>query len=421
VFFIRGTQMVGRDFFTLDGVTDETDGDILGIFLKQFYESATYIPKTVVVPFAVPEAALIEEWLTERRGSKVAIAVAQRGVRRRMVELASENARESLDMLRVRWLADSSKRDQALSELQDELDLPSYPRRIECYDNSNIQGSSPVASMVVFIDGKPRPQEYRRFRIKTVEGANDFASMAEILARRFARFAVHGQSGNRANGQGDDAAIPARPVALEGRAEAAFVEAPYDALEEPVQGATLPGGTGGVPTSSLVSLPEQRDSDAEAYAPDEEEDDAALLGWGALPDLVIVDGGKGQLSAALDTMRNLGLKDVPVAGLAKQNEELFVQDLAEPIVLPRMSQALYLVQRIRDEAHRFAITYHRQVRSKTGMQSALDAVPGIGPKRKRALLRKFGSLKAIREAPVEEIASTVGFTSSLASKVKEYL
>jgi excinuclease ABC subunit C len=192
-------------------------------------------------------------------------------------------------------------------------------------------------------------------------------------------------------------------------------------LEEPVQGATLLGGTEGVHPSSLISLPEQRDSDAEAYASDEEEDDAALLGWGALPDLVIVDGGKGQLSAALDTMRNLGLKDVPVAGLAKQNEELFVQDLAEPIVLPRMSQALYLVQRIRDEAHRFAITYHRQVRSKTGMQSALDAVPGIGPKRKRALLRKFGSLKAIREAPVEEIASTVGFTKSLASKLKEYL
>ena len=151
------------------------------------------------------------------------------------------------------------------------------------------------------------------------------------------------------------------------------------------------------------------------------EGDDGLLGWGALPDLVIVDGGKGQLSAALDVMRNLGLKEVPLAGLAKQNEELFVQDLAEPIVLPRTSQALYLVQRIRDEAHRFAITYHRQVRSKQGMQSALDSIPGIGPKRKRALLRKFGSVKAVREAPVEEIAATVGFTTSLATRVKEHL
>jgi excinuclease ABC subunit C len=170
---------------------------------------------------------------------------------------------------------------------------------------------------------------------------------------------------------------------------------------------------------------EQRDSDeqppvasGEDTASDEED---PLTGWGALPDLVIVDGGKGQLSAALDVMRNLGLKDVPLAGLAKQNEELFVQDLAEPIVLPRTSQALYLVQRIRDEAHRFAITYHRKVRSKSGMESALDSVPGVGPKRKRALLRKFGSLKGVREASVEDIASTVGFTKSLAEKVKQHL
>ncbi|HWO72698.1 MAG TPA: excinuclease ABC subunit UvrC, partial [Dehalococcoidia bacterium] len=201
VFFLRGTQMVGRDFFTLDGVQDESDGDVLGSFLKQFYESAVYVPKTVVVPFPIPEASLIAEWLTEKRGSKVNIAVAQRGVRRRMVELAAENAKESLDMLRARWLADSGKRDQALAELQEELDLPSYPRRIECYDNSNIQGTSPVASMVVFIDGQPRPQEYRRFRIKTVVGANDFASMAEVLGRRFRRWQRNGQAGKLADGQ----------------------------------------------------------------------------------------------------------------------------------------------------------------------------------------------------------------------------
>jgi excinuclease ABC subunit C len=446
VFFIRGTQMVGRDFFTLDGVQDESDGEILGSFLKQFYESAVYVPKTVVVPYAVPEAALIAEWLTERRGGKVTIAVAQRGVRRRMTELAAENARESLDMLRVRWMADSSKRDEALSQLQEELNLPTYPRRIECYDNSNIQGSSPVASMVVFIDGQPRPQEYRRFRIKTVVGANDFASMAEILGRRFKRWengpplpTAPGQTSRRADGQSDDYDPFDEDERREKLAEAVDLTPspntePYEdptvlehlnggqvtSIEEQVQGATLPGGAGGVPPQ-FVSFPEaeQRDSDAQRTS-DEDEDDA-LLGWGALPDLVIVDGGKGQLSAALDVMRNLGLKDVPLAGLAKQNEELFVQDLAEPIVLPRTSQALYLVQRIRDEAHRFAITYHRQVRSKSGMESALDSVPGIGPKRKRALLRKFGSLKNIREAPVEEIATTLGFTMSLAGKVKEYL
>jgi excinuclease ABC subunit C len=258
------------------------------------------------------------------------------------------------------------------------------PRRIECYDNSNIQGTSPVASMVVFIDGKPRPQEYRRFRIKTVEGANDFASMAEILRRRFARFRRSGPAAADPSYGGTDGVHDRELLpTLSGREE------PHS-LDE-----ILPAG----------------------IAPDAQ----SLEGWGALPDLLIVDGGKGQLSAALDVMRDMGLKHVPTAGLAKQNEELFVQDLAEPIVLPRTSQALYLVQRIRDEAHRFAITYHRQVRSKSGMQSALDSVPGIGPKRKRALLRKFGSLKAVREAPVEEIASTVGFTSALAEKVKQYL
>jgi excinuclease ABC subunit C len=426
VFFIRGTQMVGRDFFTLDGVKDEEDADVLGSFLKQFYESAVYVPKTVVVPFAVAESGLIAEWLSERRGSKVAVQVAQRGVRRRMVEMASENARESLDMLRVRWMADTDKRDQALAQLQEELDLPAYPRRIECYDNSNIQGTSPVASMVVFIDGKPRNAEYRRFKIRTVVGANDFASMAEVLGRRFKRWENTGPDGG----------------------QVAFVEgsqAAYEAVE--AGGAsgdnTMPFGeasvaAGGFAAASSSSYDGYDDEEREDEAPlalwlsggepvqlaAEEEgslDDEALLGWGALPDLVIVDGGKGQLSAALDVMRNLGLQHVPVAGLAKQNEELFVQDQSEPVVLPRTSQALYLVQRIRDEAHRFAITYHRKVRSRTGMESALDSVPGIGPKRKRALLRKFGSLKNIREAQVEEIASTVGFTMALASKVKEHL
>jgi len=350
-----------------------------------------------------------------------------------MVELASENARESLDMLRVRWMADSSKRDEALAQLQEELNLPTYPRRLECYDNSNIQGTSPVASMVVFIDGEPRPQEYRRFRIKTVVGANDFASMAEVLGRRFKRWESTGADAGQVEFvEGSEPAY----AALESPATATRT-APLDARRgpdgapialdmaggEPVQ---LEATSRGKSEGSLTAHPElvERALEGPTFldeANEGDDSDEALLGWGALPDLVIVDGGKGQLSAALDVMRNLGLKDVPLAGLAKQNEELFVQDLAEPIVLPRTSQALYLVQRIRDEAHRFAITYHRQVRSKSGLQSALDAVPGVGPKRKRALLRKFGSVKAVREASVDEIASTVGFTSSLATKVKEYL
>ncbi len=349
VLFVRGTKMVGADSFSIDGSQGETDADVIGSFLKQFYESSTYIPRTVVVPMPVPEQPLIEQWLSERRGARVRIVVPRKGEKRRLVAMAEENAREALAMQRVKWLADAGKTQEALSELQEELNLRAPPRRIECYDISNLQGTSSVGSMVVFVDGHPRPKEYRRFRIKTVAGADDFASMAEVLRRRFRRA---GQAARAQNGTSNGA------------------------VDE---------------------------------------------SFGALPDLVIVDGGKGQLHAALDVLRDLGVEHIPVAGLAKRQEELFVKDMSEPIVLPRTSQALYLVQRVRDEAHRFAISYHRKVRTKAGMQSALDAVPGIGPKRKKALLRKFGSVKAIREASVEEIAATVGFTRRLAEAVKAHL
>jgi len=363
VLFVRGIKMVGVDSFTLDGTKDEADGDVMASFVKQFYESATYVPKRVVVPVELPERALIESWLTDRRGTNVELLVPQRGEKRRLVEMATANARESLDMARVKWLADSGKTRTALEGLQEALDLPALPKRIECYDISNIQGTSSVGSMVVAIDGHPRPQEYRRFRIKTVEGANDFASMAEVLRRRFRR---------------------AREQVL----RAAGAQDPNLAA--------APGEDGA-----------RRRGDDESFA--------------ALPDLVIIDGGKGQLAAVLDVMREMGVKQIPAVGLAKQHEEIYVQDVSEPVVLPRTSQALYLVQRVRDEAHRFAITYHRGVRKKAGFQSALDTIPGVGPKRKKALLKKFGSVRGIRDAPVGEIASTVGFTAALAEKVKASL
>jgi len=371
VFFIRGTRMVGGDHFSLDGTQEESDEQIMGSFLEQFYESATYVPRRIVLPLAVPEQPLIQAWLAERRGRPVQLLVPRRGEKRRLVAMATDNARESLAMERVKWLADTGKTRAALDELAEELDLPQQPRRIECYDISNIQGTSAVGSMVVFVDGRPRPAEYRRFRIKTVQGANDFAMLAEVLRRRFKRAS---------------ATQPARPAG------------------GPVEDATIASAAGG---------PAQ--TGARGGASDGGD------GWAALPDLVIVDGGKGQLSAAHDVMRDLAVGNVPLAGLAKRNEELFLVDEAEPLVLPRTSQALYLVQRVRDEAHRFAITYHRKLRAKAGMQSALDSVPGVGPKRKQALLRKFGSVKGIREAELDDIAATVGFTRRLAEKVKEYL
>jgi excinuclease ABC subunit C len=354
VFFVRGTQMIGRDNFILEGVTGETDGAVLENFLLQFYESAQYVPKLVVTPGEPDERETMEELLSEKRGSLVEIRVPERGEKRRLMELANENARETLDLMKVKWLADANKNEQALEGLREELSLPAIPRRIECYDNSNIQGTSPVSSMVVFVDGKPASNQYRRFRVKTVAGADDFATMAEIMTRRFKH------------------AVPRTQVA-----------------------------------------------DVDAAAGDGDAPEEARRDRWDLPDLVIIDGGKGQLGAAVQAMRELGVYEIPVVGLAKQHEEIFVPGEEEPIMLPRASEALYLVQRVRDEAHRFAITFHRQVRAKSAIQSSLDAIPGVGPARKKALLKKFGTIRAIREATVEEIASTVGFTRALAERVKD--
>ena len=351
VFFVRGTQMTGRDHFVLEGVTGESDEAALGSLLQQYYESAQSIPQLVAVPAAPEGREALEAMLSEKRGARVEIRVARRGEKRRLVEMAQENAAEALTTLKARWLSDRTKTARALDELREELSLPDVPRRIECYDNSNIQGTSPVAGMVVFLDGRPAPRQYRKFRIKTVEGADDFATMREVLRRRFKRAA--------------------------GRIERRALE------------------TG--------------ETDASA-----DDGDA----WD-LPDLVIVDGGKGQLRAAAEVMRELGVYDIPAVGLAKRHEELFAPGEDAPIILPRGSEALYLVQRVRDEAHRFAVAYHRRVRGKAATASALDSVPGVGPRRKRALLRKFGSLKAVREAAVDDIASTPGYTRALAERVKE--
>ena len=361
-FFVRGTVVADTDSFMLDGAReapDASDAEVLGAFLAQFFESATYVPRSLLLSHAPADREQLREALRSKRGGAVEIAVPERGELRALVATAEENAREALAMHRVRWLADRDKTESALSLLQDELDLPERPRRIECYDISTIQGSDTVASMVVFEDGRPRSDQYRRFRIRTVEGQDDFASMREVLTRRFKRLAEH---------RGPE-----------------------------------------------------REQDGEQEPGASDEPDAPDAPWDTLPGLVVIDGGRGQLGAALDVLRDFGLGDVPACGLAKREEEIYVADLAEPVRLPRSSQALYLLQRVRDEAHRFAVTYHRTVRGKRVRQSALDAVPGIGPKRKRALLRKFGSVKALRAASIEEIAATEGVSSRLAETVKRSL
>ena len=350
VFFVRHNKLVGRDHFFMEGAQEDDPGLVIGQFIKQFYQSASEIPPRILVQHAVEEEELIREWLQGLRGKSVRIALPMRGQHKKLIDLVAENARQGLNQYRVRWLDKTDIIQGAMSELREELSLPTDLRRMECYDISHIQGTNTVGSMVVFEDGAPKPAHYRRFRVKSVEGVDDFESMREVLRRRFNRMA-------------------------EVRAK-------------------------------------QKQQDNDGTRPSDET-------WGIFPDLVLIDGGKGQLSAALEVLLEMGLDNVPLASLAKENEWLYVPHTPEPIILPRDSQALYLVQRIRDEAHRFAITYHRNLRSKSSLRSPIDSVNGIGPKRKRMLMRKFGSLGGIKQASVDEIAAVPGMTRSLALLVKQ--
>ncbi len=369
VLFIRGQKMAGSDHFTLAGVKDESTGSVIASFLRQHYESGLQPPRLVLIPAQIDDLDLLQDWLSEKRGTRVEVRHPRRGDKRRLVEMAAENASETLAMSRVRWMADRGRTDAALVELEEALSLPAPPRRIECYDISNTQGSNVVASMVVFLDGRPATSEYRRFRIKavdTTEGPNDFASMAEVIQRRFKRL---GEQRRAERSEG------------------------YDVPDEPPI-----SGSG-----------------------DDDQSDSESEGWGAVPDLVIVDGGKGQVSAAHDVMRNLAVDDIPLTGLAKREELLYQVDSSDPVRLDRRSQGLYLVQRIRDEAHRFAISYHRRLRARQTSQSTLDRIKGIGPRRKKALLKKFGTLQAVREAEVNDLAATPGMTRRLAEQLKAEL
>jgi excinuclease ABC subunit C len=377
---VRNGKLIGREHFVVEGARDVGADEVLGSFLQQYYASTDALPRALLVPFMPAAADDLAAFLVDRRGVRVTITVPERGEKRRLVSLAMRNAEEALERERAEWLADEARRDEALTELAAALRLPRVPERIECYDMSNIQGTSAVGSMVVFIDGRPEPKEYRRFRIRSAETPDDFRMMAEVLRRRFSRVAkLRSETG----------ALSLAAVGAD--------EAPQGDTDEP-------------PDLDPDAGPVSSDGDAGPREP----------AW-AVPDLVIVDGGKGQLSAALGVMEELGVTDVPLAGLAKRFEELFLPRQAAPVVLPRRSQALYLVQRIRDEAHRFAITYHRDVRGKRALRSELDDVAGIGPGRKKALLKRFGSVRRIREASVEEVASTPGISRELAERLKSHL
>ena len=350
VFFIRGGKLIGRDYFVLEGAEDTPDADVMSEFLKQFYDQATKVPEQVLLPQAIEELQIIRKWLRQKRnGQKVKIFVPRGGAQKELVAMAAENAAETMQVLKSQWQADRHRQEQSLSELQEALHLSRPLNRIECYDISNTQGTAAVGSMVVFEQGVPSKRLYRRFNIRSVSGPDDFASMEEVLMRRFNR---------------------------------------WKAAQE------------------------------QAEIPGKKTDKAFAL----LPDLLLVDGGKGQLGRAVEVLERFDLLGkVPVAGLAKQYEELFVPDHSQPILLPRHSQALYLVQRVRDEAHRFAITSHRRRRTKSGLASRLDAIPGVGPVRRKALLSHFGSIDKMKEASLEELENVEGISANVAAAVKAYL
>jgi excinuclease ABC subunit C len=349
VFFIRGGKLIGRDYFLMEGAEETPDADVLSGFLTQFYNQAANIPAQVLLPNEIEEAKMIKEWLNSRRGGqKVEIHVPRHGQPQELVQMAAENAAETLSALKAQWQADTNRQTVALTELQETLKLPAPPNRIECYDISNTQGTAAVGSMVVFEQGVPKKNLYRRFNIRSVTGPDDFASMEEVLTRRF----------NRWQAAQDQVAPGAKP------------------------------------------------------------DPAFAL----LPDLLLVDGGRGQLKRAIGVLENFGLGErVPLASLAKQHEEILRPGQMASILLPRHSQALYLVQRVRDEAHRFAITSHRQRRDKKGVASRLDAIPGIGPARRKTLLTRFGSVDGILQASLDELTAIPGITQELAQAIKAHL
>ncbi|MCA9974082.1 MAG: excinuclease ABC subunit UvrC [Anaerolineales bacterium] len=353
IFFIRYGKLIGREYFLLDNTEGETDADVLQDFITQFYDEAAHVPREVLLPTDVSEAMVIEEWLRQKRSTKVTLQVPRRGKKKELVEMAARNAADTLGTLRQQWANDRSKHVTAMSELQEALALPTPPARIECYDISHTQGAQTVGSMVVFVQGAPRKSDYRRFNVRSVTN-DDYGAMKEVLERRFQR----------------------------------YKEAQAGELHDPSQ----------------IGQPRKETA------------------WALLPDLLIVDGGKGQLAMAVDILRQFGLEnEVPLAGLAKQEEELFLPGNPVSVRLPRRSEALYLVQRVRDEAHRFANEGHRKRRSKVGVASILDGIPGVGPARRKRLLTHFGSLDDLRHATEEEIASVPGIPLHVAQAIKTHL
>jgi excinuclease ABC subunit C len=348
VFFVRRGRVVGRKGYVVDKVQDLSPGEVVDSVIEGLYsnEPPLGVPKQVLVRTLPTDLDLYEEWLALERGSRVVVREPQRGDKRELLEMVERNAAEAFNRHRLKRASDHNSRARALNELQEHLGLPMSPLRIECYDMSHIQGTDYVGSMVVMEDGLPRKSEYRRFKVKGVEGNDDYAAMEEVLTRRLTAYQRE--------------------------------------LERPVS----------------------ERGERFAYP----------------PQLLLVDGGKGQLAVAQRVVDELGLGgEIPVASLAKQFEEVFVPGSSDPVTIPRQSEALYLLQRIRDEAHRFAISYHRQLRGKRMKASALDGIPGLGPTRRKRLVKEFGGVNAVKRAKLEQLTELSWLPDAVADAVYDTL
>ena len=350
VFFIRGGKLTGREYFLVENIDKTADQDLLAEVIKQFYDQAPNIPPEILLPREIEEAKIINQWLkSQRGGKKVELVVPRRGEKKKLVAMAAENAASMLTALKTQENSERERAEGALSDLQSQLNLSAPPLRIECYDISNTQGTAMVGSMVVFLDGRPEKAHYRQFNIRTVQGPDDYASMDEVLRRRFQRLILSSTEESKPGGKVDPS-------------------------------------------------------------------------FSALPDLILVDGGKGQLNRAVEVLAEFDLLDtIPIAGLAKKYEEVFLPEDDYPVRFDKNSPGLHLLQRSRDEAHRFSITAHRKRRSKKGLESSLEKIPGIGPTRRQELLKKFHTIQNIRDASLEELSQTPKITLKIAQSIKKHL
>lgn len=412
IFHVRGGRVRGQRGWVTDKVEDVTTGALVEHALQQLYgeERGDSVPKEVLVPALPDPVEPVQEWLTERRGSNVSLRIPQRGDKKDLMATVARNAQQALVLHKTRRASDLTTRSRALEEIAEALDLDSAPLRIECYDISHLQGDDVVASMVVFEDGLQRKSEYRRFQIKGFEGQDDVRSMHEVITRRFRRYlaekertgewtdgvsALAGGTGKAPDGTGT--ALDGTRTALD-RTEAVLADGTPAVLADGTEAVLADAGEAPL-TSSL------------------KDDDGRPKRFAYPPQLVVVDGGQPQVAAARRALDELGIDDIAVCGLAKRLEEVWLPDDDDPVVLPRSSEGLYLLQRVRDEAHRFAITYQRTKRAKRFRAGPLDEVPGLGETRKQALIKHFGSVKRLRAATVEQICEVPGIGRKTAETI----